>query len=105
MIPKDYCTRTTLSLISFLLLFRLFFRPLPIQLGLQNSVLLRGVHGLPRRKALVRPGDGIPQSNLAIRKDVHRGATARHRDVKLCFVRLAERPNRHADDDLVDRLG
>src|ERR1700760_1302538 len=29
---------------------------------------------------------------------------ARHRDVKLRLVRLAERPNRHASDDLVDSL-
>ena len=29
----------------------------------------------------------------------------RHRDVKLCFVRLAERPNPYADNDLVDSLG
>src|SRR5260370_23016100 len=36
---------------------------------------------------------------------MHRETSARHRDVKLCFVRLAERPNRHADNDLVDSLG
>src|ERR1700680_54288 len=38
--------------------------------------------------------------SFAVRKDMHRGTSARHRDVKLCFVRLAERPNRHVDDDL-----
>jgi hypothetical protein len=31
---------------------------------------------------------------------VHRSARAAHRDVKLRLVRLAERLNRHADDDL-----
>ena len=36
---------------------------------------------------------------------MHRGTSARHRDVKLRFVRLAKSPNRHADNDLVDRLG
>ena len=54
---------------------------------------------------MVGPGDGIPQSNFAIRKDMHRETSPRHGDVKLCFVRLAERPNRHADNDLVDGLG
>jgi hypothetical protein len=36
---------------------------------------------------------------------MHGPLRARHRDVKLCFVRLAKRPNRHADNDLVDSLG
>jgi len=36
---------------------------------------------------------------------VHHGTSAGHRDVKLCFIRLAKRPNRHADNNLVDRLG
>ena len=40
----------------------------------------------------------------AIGKDVHRPTSPRHRDVKLCLVRLAERPNRDADNDLVDSL-
>src|SRR4029077_20219489 len=35
---------------------------------------------------------------------MHRPPRARHRDVKLCLVRLAERPNRHAGNDLVDSL-
>jgi hypothetical protein len=53
---------------------------------------------------LARPGDGLPQSYLAISKDVHRPSRARHRDIKLCLVRLAERPNWHAGNDLVDSL-
>ena len=36
---------------------------------------------------------------------MHRGTSARHRNVKLCFVRLTKRPNRHADNDLIDGLG
>ena len=36
---------------------------------------------------------------------MHRGTNSRHRDVELRFVRLAKRPNRHADNDLVDGLG
>jgi hypothetical protein len=36
---------------------------------------------------------------------MHRPPRAVHRDVKLCFVRLAERPNPYADNDLVDSLG
>src|SRR5271165_5112185 len=36
---------------------------------------------------------------------MHGPPRARHRDVELCLVRLAERPNRHADNDLVDSLG
>jgi hypothetical protein len=36
---------------------------------------------------------------------MHRGTSPRHGDVKLCFVRLPKRPNRHVDDDLVDSLG
>jgi hypothetical protein len=35
---------------------------------------------------------------------MHSPPCARHRDVKLCLVRLAERPNRHAGNDLVDSL-
>jgi hypothetical protein len=33
---------------------------------------------------------------------MHRQTSAGHRDVKLCFVRLAKRANRHTDNDLVD---
>ena len=36
---------------------------------------------------------------------MHSPPRARHRDIKLCLVRLAERPNRHAGNDLVDSLG
>jgi hypothetical protein len=36
---------------------------------------------------------------------MHRETGPRHGDVKLRFVRLAERPNRHAYNDLVDSLG
>jgi hypothetical protein len=54
---------------------------------------------------LARPGDGIPQSNFAISKQVHGETSARHRNVKLCFVRLPEGPNRYADNDLVESLG
>ena len=36
---------------------------------------------------------------------MHGPPRTRHRDIKLCLVRLTERPNRHADDDLVDSLG
>ena len=35
---------------------------------------------------------------------MHGPPRARHRDIKLCLVRLAERPNRHAGNDLVDSL-
>ena len=56
-------------------------------------------------RPLAWPGDGIPQSNLAVSKDMHRPPRPRHRDIKLCLVRLAERPNRHAGNDLVDSLG
>ena len=35
---------------------------------------------------------------------MHGPPRARHRDIKLCFVRLAKRSNRHAGDDLVDSL-
>src|ERR1700761_6346972 len=35
---------------------------------------------------------------------MHSPPRARHRDIKLCLVRLAERPNRHAGNDLVDSL-
>jgi hypothetical protein len=59
---------------------------------------------LPRGKPLAWSGGGIPQSYLAISKDIHGPPRARHRDIKLCLVRLAERPNRHAGDDLVDSL-
>jgi hypothetical protein len=77
---------------------------LPSQFGLQSSVLLGQVEELPSGKPLARSGDGLPQSYLAISKDVHRPPRARHRDIKLCLVRLAERPNRHAGNDLVDSL-
>src|SRR6202012_120100 len=49
-------------------------------------------------------GDGIPQSYLTISKDMHSPPRTRHRDIKLCLVRLAERPNRHAGNDLIDSL-
>jgi hypothetical protein len=78
---------------------------LPSHLGLQSSVLFGQVEELPRRKPLAGSGDGIPQSYLAISKDMHGPPRARHRDIKLCLVRLAERPNRHAYNDLVDSLG
>ena len=52
--PRENCsfsdragTRTKLSLISFLLLPRLFFFPPPIQLGLYGSVFLGQVEELP----------------------------------------------------------
>jgi hypothetical protein len=35
---------------------------------------------------------------------MHCPPRARHRDIKLCLVRQAERPNRHAGNDLVDSL-
>ena len=35
---------------------------------------------------------------------MHSPPRTRHRDIKLCLVRLAERPNRHAGNDLVDSL-
>ena len=33
-----------------------------------------------------------------------RAPRTRHRDIKLCLIRLAERSNRHAGNDLVDSL-
>ena len=36
---------------------------------------------------------------------MHHETSPRHGDVKLCFVRLAKRPNRSADNDLVHSLG
>src|SRR5271165_2303086 len=33
---------------------------------------------------------------------MHGPPRARHRDIKLCFVRLAKRANRHTDNDLGD---
>ena len=35
---------------------------------------------------------------------MHSPPRTRHRDIKLCLVRLAERPNRHAGNDLIDSL-
>ena len=35
---------------------------------------------------------------------MHSPPCARHRDIKLCLVRLAERPNRNAGNHLVDSL-
>jgi hypothetical protein len=35
---------------------------------------------------------------------MHSPPRTRHRDIKLCLVRLAERPYRHAGNDLVDSL-
>ena len=35
---------------------------------------------------------------------MHGPPRTRHRDIKLCLVRLAERPDRHAGNDLVDSL-
>jgi hypothetical protein len=35
---------------------------------------------------------------------MHSQPRTRHRDIKLCLVRLAERPNRHAGNNLVDSL-
>jgi hypothetical protein len=46
----------------------------------------------------------MPLSYLAISKDMHGPPRTRHRDIKLCLVRLAERPNRHAGNDLADCL-
>jgi hypothetical protein len=66
--------------------------------------LLGQVEQFPRGKPFAPSGDGIPQSYLAIGKNMHGPLRARHRDVKLCLVRLAERPNRHASNDLVDSL-
>jgi hypothetical protein len=51
-------------------LTRLFFCPLPIQFGLQGSVFLGQIEELPTRKPLARPGEGIPQSKLAVSKDM-----------------------------------
>jgi hypothetical protein len=70
----------------------------------KSSFYFGAVGDLPQGEPLARPDDGIPQSHLAIGEDVHRGPCARHRDVKLCFVHLAECPNWHADNDLVDCL-
>src|SRR3984893_10035371 len=98
-------TRITLPFIGNLLLLFLWLGPLPSQFGLQSSVLLGQVEELPRGKPLAWSGDGIPQSYLAVSKDMHGPPRARHRDIKLCLVRLAERPNRHAGNDLVDSLG
>src|ERR1700675_3086661 len=36
---------------------------------------------------------------------MHGPPRARHRNIKLCLVRLAERPNRHTGNDLVDGFG
>jgi hypothetical protein len=36
---------------------------------------------------------------------MHGETSPRHRDVTLCFIRLVERPNLDADNDLVDSLG
>src|SRR5215469_2502614 len=68
-------------------------------------MLTDSVEKLPRRKPFARLGDGLPQSYLAISKDVHRPTSARHRDIKLCFIGLAKRPDWDADNDLVDSLG
>src|SRR5215469_10427998 len=68
-------------------------------------MLTDSVEKLPRRKPFARLGDCLPQSYLAISKDVHRPTSARHRDIKLCFIGLAKRPDWHADNDLVDSLG
>src|SRR3984893_11221463 len=97
-------TRIALPFISNLLLLFLWLGSLPSQLGLQSSIFLGQVEKLPRGKPLAWSADGIPQSYLAISKDMHGPPCARHRDVQLCFVRLAERPNRHAGNDLVDSL-
>ena len=78
--------------------------PLPSQLGFYTSVLLCQVEELPRGKPPAWAGDGIPQSYLTISIDMHSPPRTRHRDIKLCLVRLAERPNRHAGNDLVDSL-
>jgi hypothetical protein len=86
------------------LLPRLFFCPLPIQFGLYGSVYLGQVEELPRRKPLARPANGISQNGLAISKDMHVPSRARHKDIKLSFVRLAERPNGHTGNDLIDSL-
>jgi len=91
---SERVTRITLPFISNLLLLFLWLGPLPSQLGLQSSVVLGQVEKLPRGKPLARSGDGIPQSYLAISKDLHGPPRVRHRDIKLCLVRLAERPNR-----------
>jgi hypothetical protein len=82
----------------------LWLGPLPSQLGLQSSILLGQVKELPRGKPLAWSGDGIPQSYLAVSKDMHGPPRTRHCDIKLCLVRLAERPNRHAGNDLVNSL-
>jgi hypothetical protein len=68
---------------SSLWLFRLFFCPLPIKLGLQRSVFLGSVDDFRRRKPLAWPGDGIPQRDLAISKDMDgpTRATSRHKIV------------------------
>src|SRR5690349_20597374 len=55
-------------------------------------------------KPLARSVDGIPQSYLAISKDMNGPPSTRHRDIKLCLVRLAECPYRHAGNDLVHSL-
>src|ERR1700720_2041239 len=93
-----------LAFISNLLLFFLRLAPLLSHSGFQSSVLRGQVEEFPRGKPLARSGDGIPQSYLAISKDMHGPPRPRHRDIKLRLVRLAERPNRHAGNDLVDSL-
>src|ERR1700738_1713411 len=65
-------TRITLPFISNLLLLFLWLGPLPSPLGLQSSIPRGEVEGLPRSKPVARSGDGLPQSFLAISKDVHR---------------------------------
>jgi hypothetical protein len=63
--------------ISNLLLLLVWIGPLPSELDLRSSVRFRN----PRGKPLARSVDGIPQSYLAIRKDVHGPSLARHRDI------------------------
>src|ERR1700693_2876754 len=58
-------------------------------------------------KRLLESVDGLMILGLSESLDRLRQADPsrpRHREVKLCFVRLAKRPNRNADDDLVDCL-
>src|SRR5215471_13278081 len=63
------------------------------------------VEELPTGKPFARPRGRLLESHLAVGKDVHRPPGARHRNVKLCFIRLVKRTNRHANDDLVNSLG
>jgi hypothetical protein len=64
------------------------------------------------REAVTRPSKrlsswellNLAEKDKALRAELHRqrAEPKKQRDVKLCFVRLAKRANRHTDNDLVD---